>query len=195
MGVRLGIFGGAFNPVHNAHVIIAILSMEYLDLDKLIIVPTFDPPHRDPEELAPFDLRYRWLYEVFKGMGGIEISDYEKVKGGKSYSIETVKHFSRVYNVKPFFLIGEDSALSFDKWYRYEELMEMASFAVYPRFKESRFDEIKKKFPSFILMDLPLIEISSTTVRERIRSGKSVRGMVPSVVEESVLSYFGRAKR
>lgn len=68
--------------------------------------------------------------------------------------------------------------------------MEMANFAVYPRFRESRFDEIRKKFPKFILMDLPMIEISSTEIRRRISLGKPIRGMVPTSIENDVIDTF-----
>ncbi len=188
--MRIGLFGGAFNPVHNGHVIIAILSKEYLDLDKLLMLPTFIPPHRDPGRLVPFEKRMEWLKKAFDGVNGVEVSDYEKQKGGISYSIETIKHFSEEFRSKPYFLIGEDSALNFDKWYRYEELMEKAFFAVYPRLKESKLTEIKERFPSFIVMDLPLIGLSSTMVRKRILEGKPIRGMVPSSVERDVLKTF-----
>ncbi len=190
--MKIGIFGGAFNPVHNGHVTIAILSMEYLDLEKLLIVPTYDPPHRDPSILAPFELRLNWLGKVFDGIKGIEVSDFEEKMGGKSYSFYTIEHFSELYGAKPYFIIGEDSAVNFEKWYRYEDLMEMATFAVYPRFRNSRFEELKWRFPSFVLMDLPLIEISSTEIRRRIREGRSIRGMVDSSIEEEVMEFFGR---
>ena len=68
--------------------------------------------------------------------------------------------------------------------------MKMADFAVYPRFRESRFDEIRRKFPKFILMDLPLIEISSTEIRRRISLGRPIRGMLPTSIEEDVIETF-----
>ncbi len=188
--MRLGIYGGAFNPVHNGHIIIAIQSLEYLNLDKLIIVPTFDPPHRSSSILASFEKRYDWLLRVFGGIEKIEISDYEKVKGGKSYTIETVRHFKEIYGVKPIFIMGEDSAVNFHTWYRYEVLLKEAIFAVYPRFRKSRYEEISRLYPDFILMDLPLIEISASEIRERVREGKSIRGLIPREIEEEVIRVF-----
>ena len=188
--MRIGIYGGAFNPVHNGHVILANLAKEYLSIDRMILVPTFIPPHRDLKDFAPFEKRFHWLKIAFEGLEGFEISDYEKKKGGVSYSIETVGYFSKVFNTKPIFIIGEDSAVNFHKWYRYEELMKMADFAVYPRFRKSRFKDIKERFPEFILMDLPLIEISSTEIRRRISLGKPIRGMVPMSIEKDVIETF-----
>ena len=191
--MKLGIYGGAFNPIHNGHVIIAIEVLERLNLDKLIVVPTYNPPHRSKEDFAPYEYRKRWAEIVFKGERRIFISDYEKEKGGISYSIDTIKYYSEKYNVKPFFIIGEDSAVSFDKWYRYEELKKLATFIVYPRFRKSMFDLISKMHPEFLtLEDLPLVEISSTEIRERIRKGKSIRGMVDRSIEDEVVETYRR---
>jgi len=189
--MKLGIYGGAFNPVHNAHVIIAIKVLERLNLDKLIIVPTYIPPHRSTRDFAPYEYRKKWVEIVFEGIKNIYVSSFEKEKGGVSYSIETVKFFLEKYGVKPFFIIGEDSAISFDRWYRYKDLKKLARFVVYPRFKESKFDIIKKVHPEFLtLEDLPLIEISSTEVRERIRQGRSIRGMVDRRIEGEIIERY-----
>ncbi len=191
--MKLGIYGGAFNPIHNGHVIIAIEVLERLNLDKLIVVPTYNPPHRSKEDFAPYEYRKRWAEIVFKGERRIFISDYEKEKGGISYSIDTVKYYSEEYSVKPFFIIGEDSAINFDKWYRYEELKRLANFVVYPRFRKGMFDFIKRVHPEFFaLEDFPLVEISSTDIRERIREGKSIRGMVDRSIEDEVVETYRR---
>ncbi len=189
--MRYGIFGGAFNPIHVGHVIIAIRSMEYLKLEKLFIVPTYIPPHRS-SDLAPFDLRMRWIEKAFEGIEGIEISDYEFKKGGKSYSIETVEHFSNLLGEKPFFIIGEDWIGRIDTWYRFEDLRKMTTFAVYPRFRESVMDRFRDVYPDFVFMEkLPLVEVSSTEIRDRISKGLSVKGMVPDSIEKEVVSHYG----
>ncbi len=188
MNSRIGIFGGSFNPVHTGHVVVAIRIVEYLKLDKLLIVPTFSPPHRPKEDLAPFELRFKWLEESLGDIPKIEISDYEARKGGKSYSVETAEYFSRLYRTKPYFVIGEDWLPTLKTWYRYEDLINEVVFVVYPRFRK----RIESDEKVIFLDDLPIVEISSTDVRERIRTGKSIRGMVPYNIEKEVIEYYER---
>ncbi len=191
--MKVGLFGGAFNPPHNGHIVIATLSIEILKLDVLYVIPTFIPPHRNPKELAPYEKRLEWLKEAFEGMDKICVSTYERDKGGISYSVETVSYFSEMHGTKPYFIIGEDSALYFEKWYRWEELKKMACFVVYPRYRGSRMEEIKRKHPEFMFLEsLPLIEISATGIRERIKMGKPIRGMVPQVLEEDIVHTYKR---
>lgn len=189
--MKLGIYGGAFNPIHNGHVIIAISVLEKLNLDKLIIVPTYNPPHRSKEDLAPYEYRRKWVKIAFEDIRNIYVSDFEKEKGGVSYSIETIEFFSKKYGVKPFFIIGEDSAINFDKWYRYKELKKLATFVVYPRFRDSMLRSIKIKHPEFIVLDdLPIVEISSTEIRNNIKKNKSIRGMVDRKIEGEVIEVY-----
>ncbi|MCD6450715.1 MAG: nicotinate (nicotinamide) nucleotide adenylyltransferase [Thermotogaceae bacterium] len=189
--MKIGIYGGAFNPVHNGHVIIAIKILEELKLDKLIMVPTYKPPHRSTKDLALYEYRKKWVDVAFDGIEKVCISDLEKEKGGISYSIETVKFFSEKYGVKPFFIIGEDSAVNFDKWYKYRDLKKLATFVVYPRYKDSLIPQIKSKYPEFVIMEkFPLIEISSTEIRNRIKENKSIRGMVDRKIEDEIIEVY-----
>ena len=186
--MRIGIFGGSFNPVHVGHVVVAVMVVERLNLDRLFVVPTFSPPHRSEEDLAPFDVRYRWLETVFEGVEKIEVSDFEARKGGKSYSIETVEYFSSLFKVRPYFVIGEDWLPSLETWHRYEDLMRKCTFVVYPRFRKT--SDLRRDL--IFLKDLPLVEISSTDIRRRVREGRSIRGMVPSFIEDEVVRQYGR---
>lgn len=92
-GNRIGIFGGSFDPVHTGHVLVSVYTLEILDLDRLIVVPVFNPPHK--KTVAPFEKRFEWLKKVFEGMEKVEVSDYEKGRGGVSYSIFTIEYFQR----------------------------------------------------------------------------------------------------
>jgi len=184
--MRYGIFGGSFNPVHNGHVIIANLTLEYLNLDRLYIVPAKYPPHKTGERIVGFSLRYRWLRKVFKKSEKIVISDVEGRREGKSYTVHTVEYFISIHGEKPFLIIGADNAVNFEKWFNYRRIMEISRICVYPRrgFERMNFDE------SFIWMNLPLVEISASVVRERIKEGKPVDGYVPSSIIDEVLEIY-----
>ena len=119
--MRIGIFGGAFNPVHNGHINLAKSYIESLSLDKLLVIPTANPPHKTALGLADKEDRLTMLSLAFSGVNKTEISDIEFRRTDKSYTYETIKELRKLYSCDDFFLIiGEDQFLSFDKWYQYE---------------------------------------------------------------------------
>ena len=183
--MRYGIFGGSFNPVHNGHIIIAYLVLEYLNLDVLYIIPAKNPPHKSGERIVGFSLRYRWLRKVFGNSGRMIVSDLEGRREGKSYTIHTVEHLISKHGEKPFLIIGSDNALSFERWYMYRRLKELSRICVYPR---RGFE--KQKNGDFEWMDLPLIDISASDVRKRIREGKSIKGYLPESITDEVLEIY-----
>jgi len=192
---RLGIFGGSFNPPHNGHIIIANYALEILKLDLLLVVPTFCPAHKPVSSLAPFEKRYEWLRKIFRGNEKIFVSSFERDRGGVSYSIYTVDHFSRHYSTKPYFLVGEDVLSYIERWYRYEELLKKVHLVVYPRYCGKPYHERARKilgdlFDDIIFLETPLVQISSTDIRKRVREGLSVNGMVPEVIMEEVKEVY-----
>jgi len=192
---RLGIFGGSFNPPHNGHIIIANYALEILKLDLLLIVPTFHPAHKPVSSLAPFERRYEWLKKIFRRNDKIFVSSFEKERGGISYSIYTVDHFSKLYSTKPYFLVGEDVLSYIERWYRYEELLEKVHLVVYPRYCGKPYHErarkiLKDMFDDIIFLDTPLVQISSTEIRKRVKKGLSIDGMVPESIIEEVREVY-----
>ncbi len=190
---RIGIFGGSFNPPHTGHLIISQYALEILNLDLLYIVPTYIPPHK-PNDLAPFDLRFEWCKIVFTSPTVI-VSDYEKTRQDRSYSLYTVLHFSQLHKTKPYFITGEDSLSYIENWYRYEELLKNCHFVVYPRycnkpFQEHAKDILKALYDEIIFLDAPLIQVSSSEVRKRIKEKRSIKGMVHPQIEEQVIEYY-----
>lgn len=93
----------------------------------------------------PFEKRFEWLKKVFGGIEKIEVSDYERQRGGVSYSIFTIEHFSNLYKTKPFFIVGEDALSYFEKWYRYRDILEKANLVVYPRYCGKPYHEHARK--------------------------------------------------
>ncbi|PLV58695.1 nicotinate (nicotinamide) nucleotide adenylyltransferase [Thermotoga sp. KOL6] len=191
---KIGIFGGSFDPLHVGHVFVVVYSLEILKLDNLIIVPAYNPPHKKPQ--APFEKRYEWLNRVFSGMKRIEISDYEKKRGEVSYSIFTIEHFSNLYRTKPLFIVGEDALSYFEKWYRYQDILEKATLVVYPRYCGKPFHERAKRIlgdlSRIVFLDMPIIQVSSTEIRKRATEGKTLKGFVPEEIRKEVETFYGQ---
>ncbi|MCD6463088.1 MAG: nicotinate (nicotinamide) nucleotide adenylyltransferase [Thermotogae bacterium] len=197
--MRYGIFGGVFNPVHNGHLVIAINALEFLKLDKLYIVPSFSPPHKRADFIVPFELRFSWVQKAFKGLKKVEVVDLERRLPSPSYSVQTVKWFTNNVGASPFFIVGEDSLSYIEKWYDYRTLLDMVKLVVYPRYCGRPFEKharevMGEKYDQIIWLNTPLIQLSSTEIRERLRKGLSVKGMVPESLEHDIRRIYGREK-
>ena len=115
--MRIAIYGGAFNPVHNEHVNIAIAAVKRLELDKLIIMPTFRSPHKSGQLIARAKDRLEMCRLAFAGIPCAEVSDYEIKRGGVSYSYLTCRHFKKLFkDDELYFIIGADMLESFSLW-------------------------------------------------------------------------------
>ena len=182
--MKYGIFGGSFNPVHNGHIIIANSVLEYLDLDILYVIPAKNPPHKAGEKIVGFTLRYRWLRKVFENSDRVIVSDVEGKRSGKSYTIHTIEHFISIHKEKPYLIIGSDNALSFEKWFMYQRIKELSKICVYPRRGFERKDD------DFEWLDLPIIDISSSVIRKRIKEKRSVKGYIPEMIIDEVLEIY-----
>ena len=131
--MKIGIFGGAFNPVHEMHVLCAKAAAESLKLDKLIVVPTKVSPHKNTP-LAPAEHRINMLKIAFKGFDGVEVSDFEISRAGKSYSFITAEHFREEYKSAELFLIvGADMLSDFFTWKNPERILAAATLASFGR--------------------------------------------------------------
>lgn len=137
--LKIGIFGGAFNPVHNGHINLAEEYISLLGLDRLFVVPTANPPHRAYDDFVPAECRFDMLSLAFGENKTIEISDIEFQSSQKSYTYNTVLKFKEMLGECELFLIvGQDQFLSFDKWYNYEALLKEVTLCTAAREKNSR---------------------------------------------------------
>ena len=184
---KIGIFGGAFDPIHIGHHIIANIAVDDLQLDKLFIVPTYISPFKWKEGENDSSFRMDILKKVFKDSKKIEISDFEIKKRDISYSIDTINHFSQSCKGELFLIIGEDNLYSFNKWRNSEEILKKVKLAVFPRKVENyRKINISHKF-----INSPQIDISSSLIRQRIKEGKTIKGMVPQTIYKEVMEHYG----
>lgn len=185
---KTGIFGGAFNPVHNGHVRLAEEAVKQLKLRRLLIIPTFVSPHKHTD-LLPYEDRAEMCRRAFGHIPGTEVSDIEVKLGGTSYTINTVRALRELYPEENFFLlIGGDMLLSFDKWYKYESLLKETKVCAAARDGDSLADmmEYANELGRIKVLPTQAVEMSSTQVREAAAAGQDISGMVPQGVAEYI---------
>lgn len=191
---RVGIYGGTFSPVHNGHVNAAKAFMEQMKLDYLFIIPTYIPPHKQIDASDSPLYRLRMCELAFEGIDGIVISDCEIARGGKSYTYDTLKELERS-DTRLFLLCGTDMVLTFDTWYRFEDILKMC-YPVYVRRENdpvignkivSKINEYYKKYGvMFRKIITEPIDISSTDIRCAVREGRDISSLVPKGVEKFI---------
>lgn len=185
---KTGIFGGAFNPVHNGHVRLAEEAVKQLKLRKLLIIPTYVSPHKHTE-LLPYEDRAEMCRRAFGHIPGAEVSDIEVRLGGTSYSINTIRALKELYPDESFFLlIGGDMLFSFEKWYRYESILKEVRVCAAARDGDSLADmmEYANELGRIKVLPTQVVEMSSTEVREKAAAGGDISGMVPQGVADYI---------
>lgn len=185
---KTGIFGGAFNPVHNGHVRLAEEAVKQLKLRRLLIIPTYVSPHKHTE-LLPYEDRAEMCRRAFGHIPGAEVSDIEVRLGGTSYSINTIRALKELYPDENFFLlIGGDMLFSFDKWYRYESILKEVKVCAAARDGDSLADmmEYANELGRIKVLPTQVVEMSSTEVREKAAAGGDISAMVPAGVAEYI---------
>ncbi len=221
MNQKVGILGGAFNPPHQAHILLGEYALNHFSLDRLVYIPTHIPSHKKIEEgwngsirslmikLALFCItpeetgtelkkiippdrksnKFISLYEALYQKNhreNITVSDIEIESDKISYTIDTVKKLlANNPGWEITIIIGMDQAAVLDSWKNYDELIEIANFCAADR---ADFDggSIKNKFPFIEFFPFPKIVISSSMIRQRLKDGRSIRGLVPPIVEEFI---------
>lgn len=195
---RLGIYGGTFNPVHMGHIRAAEAFYDAVELDELLIMPTYVSPHKEMEKGDDPVYRLEMATLAFEGNErNITVSDYEIEKGGKSYTYLTLEHFSCT-DTELYFLMGTDMLLSLEKWREPQRIMDLATIVLIRRENEPATKELieaavkrlKERFGARIeQVKVEPIELSSSEIREWISEGDSVYGLVPENVENYIRSY------
>ncbi len=187
--MKIGLFGGTFDPIHTGHLIIAETIRSDFGLDRVVFVPTSIPPHKPEGPEADSESRYRMVQLAVNGHDGFTVSDCEIRRGGASYTLDTLKEFhqSEPGQGNVFYLIvGMDSLIDMKHWKKPEAIFELATILVASRsgFDSSQVESwIKVKT---VMVQTPLVDISSSEIRKRIRSGRSVRFWIPESVEKYI---------
>jgi nicotinate-nucleotide adenylyltransferase len=179
--MKIGIYGGTFDPVHHGHLILARQALEEFELDRVVFVPAAESPFKTQNHTAPASHRLAMLRLALKGERRFSVDALEIERGGVSYSIDTVKAFrARHPKAKYFLLVGEDNADRFTEWHRFEELKELVNFIVLSRsegFQSDEYPVVQRR-----------LEISSTEIRNRVANEESITYLVP----EAVVDYIKR---
>jgi nicotinate-nucleotide adenylyltransferase len=208
--IRLGLFGGAFNPIHFGHLRAAMEIQEAFSLNRVLFIPTAVPPHKDTRNLLSFAHRIRMIRLALDGHPFFKASDIEKKRGGKSYSIRTIRYFKD--NLDPgselFFILGIDAFLEIETWKSYQNLFKLCHFVVMDRpgylphrIKKFIFEKISPDtvtFPrenrflhpegySIFLFPVTRIDISSTRIRRLRQTNQSIHYLLPEKVVDYIL--------
>jgi nicotinate-nucleotide adenylyltransferase len=165
--LRIGIYGGTFDPPHIGHISAAKKAINDLKLDKLIIIPAFTNPFKLGRKMTPPPVRIEMCIAAFGTLSkAIEISDFEISKHEISYTITTVSHLKKLYPSADFYLIvGSDVPDNFDKWYESERL---------------------KKLVTLYIISRELVPVSSTEIREKIKNNEDTAGLITADVKEII---------
>ena len=189
---KLGIFGGAFNPIHNGHLFVAKEAIKVFELKKVIFVPTGNPVF-PKEDLLAKSIRANLVKLAIEGEPCFEESFFEIERNTLSYFIDTLEQFINPEN-EVFTLLGEDAFIELHRWKSYNEIIKKTKLIIAERFEDSfrtTGKYIESKFPEFkdkiFFLSHPLYRISSTLIRERVKSNKHISYLVPEGVEKEIL--------
>lgn len=192
---RIGIFGGTFNPPHLAHKSIAMKMKKEANLDEIVVIPTFVPPHKQAKDLASAADRLQMckltFFEPF-----FSVSDEEIKRQGKSYTYDTLKARKEKSNDELFLIVGSDMLLSFDKWYRYEDILSMATLCAVSRSGKDSLSKLKtyakeklnlsEEKGNVVFLCVEPFELSSTLVRSKIKAEEDITGLVEEKTGEYI---------
>lgn len=188
---RIGIYGGTFSPPHNGHLAAARAFMEQMWLDILYVIPDALPPHKEMADPVSAADRLEMCRRAFGGMEGVYVSDMEIRRGGKSYTVDTLRELAGE-DRRLFLLCGTDMVLTLDEWREPAEIFRLC-YPVYIRREADpsldgllirKIAEYQEKYGKVVrrIVTEPLT-ISSTEIRKKLRAGESVGDLLPSAVE------------
>ncbi|APZ45908.1 nicotinic acid mononucleotide adenylyltransferase [Polaribacter reichenbachii] len=181
--MKIGLYFGTFNPIHVGHLIIANYMVEYSDLDEIWMVVTPHNPFKKKSTLLENHHRYELVYRATENYPKLKPSDIEFKLPQPNYTVHTLAHISDVYPDKEFCLImGEDNLNSFHKWKNYEAILEHHEIYVYPRIADGTVDHQFKNNAKIHKVDAPIIQISSTSIRNGIKDKKNIKPMLTNEV-------------
>ena len=216
--MRIGLFGGTFNPIHRGHLRAASEVKKGFNLDQVFLIPAALPPHKTPGAVADADDRLQMIHLATKGLSGITVSDVELNRPGPSYTIDTVCHFKQTFadDSRIYLIMGLDAFLEISTWKSHAELLEQIAFIIMARPDKAYPDanqgwKILEDYlkltlsedyeflaapgcyhsqgkPPIHIIDIDALDISSTKIRENVKKKKTIEHLVPARVAEFIQS-------
>lgn len=183
--MKIGIYGGSFDPVHLGHLLVARAATEELALDRLFFVPAAQSPFKTGDKPAPAAARLQLLRVALAGKSGCEVDDQEIQRGGTSYAIDTVRDYAKRFpGATLFYLIGTDNVARLGEWAQADELATLVEFIAIPRPGDTDVP-FPKPFRGRTLKGYPT-DISSSQVRARAKASLPIDHLVPPFVAEAI---------
>ncbi len=191
--MRIALFGGTFDPIHTAHLRMAGMLADELSLDRVLFMPTFVPPHKVKNGMAPAEHRLRMCQLACAADSRFAVSDLEIRRGGASFTVDTLTALREQYPQDEWYLlVGADMFMTFGTWYRFEEILKLATVCTIPRgdvsaaMLEAYGETLAAVGGRYHIVNAPVGEISSTAIRDDIANGNLSDGVVP----QAVLDYI-----
>ena len=192
--MKIGIMGGTFNPIHNVHLLMAEEAKKQYDLDEVWFMPSKNPPHKETHEIVSEEHRARMICQAIRGNSKFVFSDLELRREGITYTSDTLKIIEKKYpKAEIYFILGGDSLREIENWHEPQYVMEHCHILAASREDENgkrireRVEELMNKYKAKIsFIKMPLIDISSSKIRKRLKKGKTVHYMLP----EEVMNYI-----
>ncbi len=185
--MRIGIFGGTFDPIHHGHLIMASCAYERLKLDKVYFMPAGNQPLKEGE--SPFNQRLEMIKLSIENDSRMSYTDIED-SSEPSYTYNTIMKLNSICDDELFFIMGADSFESIERWYKYEELLKEIKIIVVDRLGSSNLFNLQEKYKDIAkeinILKGPIIEISSTEIRNKVKKGQGIRYLVP----ERIIQYI-----
>ena len=199
--MKIGLFGGTFDPIHIGHMILMENVINNLDLDKIYVLPNSNPPHKLENKKTALNLRLKMVNETIKDNPKLEINDYDYRDNEIHYTFNTINYFKKSYpNDEFFFIMGEDSFLDIEKWKNHKEILK-ENLIIFKRYSNKNFsliskiNQVRKYNKNIYLIDNIALDISSTLIRNLVKENKSIRYLVNDEViniikEEKLYVWF-----
>ena len=193
-GKRIGVFGGAFDPPHNAHVALAQAALEQFELDSLYIIPTGQAWHKARALSAPIH-RLAMTRLAFQDMPRVRVDDRELQRAGPTFTIDTLQALQAENPQAQLYLfLGADQFAAFKQWHRWQEILDIAIICIADRAQctlaQTQFDAYTGYNHRFFTLKLPLMAVSATQIRQLITSGVATVGEIAKLVPEPVARYI-----
>lgn len=195
--MKLCLFQGTFNPIHNAHLKVCEYAKQQFGFDKILIIPAANPPHKTLDSKFSHH-RLKMAELAVKDTEYLEVSDIEYLRGGVSYTYLTINELYEKYDIegKINFIIGTDAFKCIESWYKSDNLKGMLDFILFVRADEDRLQEdliclqkLREKGYNYRMMQMPFYDISSTQIRRNIHNSLPIHKLVPEAVEKYIDKY------